>query len=367
MLLLGAGTRTLADNQNNREQALKIRIAELEEEKRAAHTFLQRKEHEKKQALALAQMRSDELWDELKARDQQIDQKIWKVVGKHPRSSHSKTRRSLTSSRSRTHPLVLKRRYLELQKALHGDDGEMKQLRTAAISYHKEQVRQAQLALWNTQPTLWPCEGYFSSPFGYRVHPVLGYARFHSGCDIAAGTGTPIYATAAGRVTNADYLGGYGLAVTIDHGNGLSTLYGHCSAVRVKTGDYVRKGQWVSIRQHRYVDRPPLPLRGPPERRPDRPRSPNAASSLKARNYPSGGELLRMANEYNDILPPLSSEDKMMAGSCYPFWPVIPIFVLLSSKRQDPFLAFHAVQALAVGLTTSVISVIGLFLLWISY
>ncbi|ODT62673.1 hypothetical protein ABS71_15385 [bacterium SCN 62-11] len=74
-----------------------------------------------------------------------------------------------------------------------------------------------------------------------------------------------------------------------------------------------------------------------------------------------------MANEYDDILPPLSSEDKMMAGSCYPLWPVVPAFVLLSSKRQDPFLAFHAVQALAVGLTTSVLSVVGLFLLWVSY
>ena len=74
-----------------------------------------------------------------------------------------------------------------------------------------------------------------------------------------------------------------------------------------------------------------------------------------------------MANEYDDILPPLSSEDKMMAGSCYPFWFVVPLFVLLSSKRQDPFLAFHAVQALAVGLTTSALSVVGLFLLWVSY
>ncbi len=74
-----------------------------------------------------------------------------------------------------------------------------------------------------------------------------------------------------------------------------------------------------------------------------------------------------MANEYDDILPPLSTEDKMMAGSCYPFWPVVPLFVLLSSKRQDPFLAFHAVQALAVGLTTSALSVVGLFLLWVTY
>ena len=74
-----------------------------------------------------------------------------------------------------------------------------------------------------------------------------------------------------------------------------------------------------------------------------------------------------MVNEYDDILPPLSSEDKMMAGSCYPFWPVIPAFILLSSKRQDPFLAFHAVQALAVGLTTSVLSVAGLFMLSVTY
>lgn len=57
----------------------------------------------------------------------------------------------------------------------------------------------------------------------------------------------------------------------------------------------------------------------------------------------------------------------MMAGSCYPFWPVVPLFVLLSSKRQDPFLAFHAVQALAVGLTFSALSVVGLFLLWVTY
>lgn len=243
-LLLAAGLQAVLANQAAREERLRQRIASLEEDKRQALTFLQRKEREKKQALALAQLRSDELWDELRARDKQMDQ-IWKVVGKNP-TTRSKQRRSLSVSRSRTHPLVLKRRYLELQRALQGDDGEMKKLRTAAVSYRKEKVRQAELALWNTHPTLWPCDGYFSSPFGYRIHPILGYARFHSGCDISAGTGTPIRATAAGRVTGADYLGGYGLAVTIDHGAGLSTLYGHCSAVSVKSGDYVRKGQIVA-------------------------------------------------------------------------------------------------------------------------
>lgn len=240
--LLLAGSQASRINQRQREAGLRARIAQLEEEKRREHTFLVRKEREKKQALALAQMRSDELWDELRARDQQMDQ-IWKVVGKSP-SPKGKARRSLSASRS--HPLVLKRRYLELRKVLQGDQGELKELRKAAVSYRKEKIRQAQLALWSTQPTLWPCQGFFSSPFGYRIHPVLGYARFHSGCDISAPSGTTIRATAAGRITCADWLGGYGLAVTIDHGNGLSTLYGHCSSVSVKSGDYVRKGQVVA-------------------------------------------------------------------------------------------------------------------------
>ena len=244
LLVIAAGARLVVANQQAREQHMQQQIAELEGEKRRAHLFLQRKEREKKQALALAQLRSDELWDELRDRDKQMDQ-IWKVVGKKP-TTRTKQRRSMSASRSRTHPLVLKRRYLALQQAISGDEGELKKLRSAAVSYRREKVRQAKLAVWNTQPTLWPCDGYFSSPFGYRIHPILGYARFHSGCDISAATGTPIRATAAGRVTCADYLGGYGLAVTIDHGGGITTLYGHCSAVSVKSGDYVRKGQMVA-------------------------------------------------------------------------------------------------------------------------
>lgn len=246
LLVLGLGLRSWCRAENAREKQLLQRIAELEEEKRRVQTFLARKDREKKQALALAQVRSEELWSELKARDRQMDQ-IWKVVGKAPQSGGHQ-RRSLSNSRSGLHPLALKRRYLELYREMHKDDAEIQRLRSAAVDYRKEKerARREELAMWNTQPTLWPCDGYFSSPFGYRVHPVLGYARFHSGCDIAASIGTPIRATAAGKVTCADWMQGYGLAVTIDHGNGLSTLYGHCSAVSVKAGQYVRKGQVVA-------------------------------------------------------------------------------------------------------------------------
>lgn len=244
LLVVGLGLRSWRAAESGREKQLLQRIAQLEAEKRRVQTFLARKEREKKQALALAQVRSEELWNELRARDRQMDQ-IWKVVGKAPQGA-TKQRRSLASSRSGMHPLAVKRRYLELYRAMHNDDAEIQKLRNAAVSYRQEKARQAEAAMWNTQPTLWPCDGYFTSPFGYRVHPVLGYARFHSGCDIAAPIGTPIRATAAGRVTCADWMQGYGLAVTIDHGNGVSTLYGHCSSVSVKAGQYVRKGQVVA-------------------------------------------------------------------------------------------------------------------------
>ena len=246
LLALVCSLQLLGWEQQQREKAYQARIFELEAEKRRVHTFLLRKDREKKQALALAQMRSDELWEELKARDRQMEQ-IWKAMGKsQPQrdGSADKPRRSLSGSRS--HPLALKRRYLEMQQALQGDEGELKAMRRAALSFRKEQLRRAELAMWSTRPSLWPCDGYFSSPFGYRIHPILGYARFHSGCDISASSGTPIRATAAGRVTCADWMGGYGLAVTIEHGQGLSTLYGHCSSVAVKSGQYVRKGQVIA-------------------------------------------------------------------------------------------------------------------------
>lgn len=70
---------------------------------------------------------------------------------------------------------------------------------------------------------------------------------------------------------------------------------------------------------------------------------------------------------YDDILPPLTSEDKMLSGTCYPFWMIVPFFVLASSKRNDPFLAFHALQGLAVGVVSSLLSVAGLLIVWVIF
>jgi len=90
-----------------------------------------------------------------------------------------------------------------------------------------------------------PGEIDMSSPFGVRTDPFLGRPAMHTGIDLRGETGEPVYATAAGRVTNAGRDGGYGNMVEIDHGNGLSTRYGHLSEIDVKVGQVIRIGQII--------------------------------------------------------------------------------------------------------------------------
>ncbi|MGD9839474.1 MAG: M23 family metallopeptidase [Afipia sp.] len=85
----------------------------------------------------------------------------------------------------------------------------------------------------------------FSSGFGVRSDPFLGRPAMHSGLDFRASTGDPVRATANGKVVNAGWSGGYGRMVEIDHGNGLSTRYGHLSAINVKVGERVTIGQVI--------------------------------------------------------------------------------------------------------------------------
>ena len=85
----------------------------------------------------------------------------------------------------------------------------------------------------------------FSSPFGYRVHPVYGDWRFHSGVDLAAPSGTPIIASRSGRVTVASYSWSGGYYVTIDHLDGYETKYLHMTHYIVSPGDYVSAGQVI--------------------------------------------------------------------------------------------------------------------------
>lgn len=81
-----------------------------------------------------------------------------------------------------------------------------------------------------------------TSVFGWRIHPITGTRRFHAGTDIGAPTGTPVLAAATGEVAIADWMGGYGLAVVVQHNQSQRSLYGHLSEITVKPGEWVQQG-----------------------------------------------------------------------------------------------------------------------------
>lgn len=91
----------------------------------------------------------------------------------------------------------------------------------------------------------WPVSGTITSPFGWRSNPFGGSPEFHQGLDIAAPTGTTVTATAAGTVILAQWYGGYGNYILIDHGGSYSSGYGHLSAIYVSVGQKVQKGQAI--------------------------------------------------------------------------------------------------------------------------
>ena len=92
---------------------------------------------------------------------------------------------------------------------------------------------------------LWPVSGPITSPFGWRMHPILHRMILHRGIDIGVPTGTPIAAAAEGRIIVASYQGGCGNMVAIDHHGGLSTMYCHMSQIFVSVGQDVQRGQAI--------------------------------------------------------------------------------------------------------------------------
>jgi len=97
----------------------------------------------------------------------------------------------------------------------------------------------------NSAPNLWPVEGQVTGSFGERIDPFNGEGAFHSGVDIGSSYGHPIVAPADGVVTFTDTMGGYGKTIMIDHGNGISTRYGHLSGFAVTSGQKVQRGDVI--------------------------------------------------------------------------------------------------------------------------
>jgi len=97
----------------------------------------------------------------------------------------------------------------------------------------------------NTAPNLWPVAGPVTGAFGERIDPFNGEGAFHSGVDIGAVYGQPVIAPADGVVEFADFMGGYGRAIILDHGHTITTRYGHLKGFAVFPGQHVHRGDTI--------------------------------------------------------------------------------------------------------------------------
>jgi len=116
-------------------------------------------------------------------------------------------------------------------------------LESRLLAVRKNVEKRAALAA--TSPSIWPARGWLTSTMGSRQDPITGDADFHPGLDIAGDRGQPVYATATGTVRQSGWENGYGNVITIDHGFGLQTRYGHLLKSEVKVGGKVKRGDLI--------------------------------------------------------------------------------------------------------------------------
>ena len=138
-------------------------------------------------------------------------------------------------------PLTMNELKSELDRVARGVENRSDYMDVVESELMSARVRRALLPENTPVP-----EGFVGSGYGMRTDPITGEMAMHTGLDFAAPTGTPILAAAGGVVVSAEYHPMFGNAVTIDHGNHLSTLYAHASRMFVKPGDIVRRGQKIA-------------------------------------------------------------------------------------------------------------------------
>ncbi len=138
-------------------------------------------------------------------------------------------------------------KYEQMEKAAAAQEESLKASVSAGSS--RGTVSSSGRIIYDGGVFCWPAPSYtyISSEFGYRIHPVYGTQKYHSGMDMAAPGGSPILAAANGTVRFAGWNGGYGYCVIIDHGNGIQTLYGHSSKLLVSQGQTVTRGQKIAL------------------------------------------------------------------------------------------------------------------------
>lgn len=137
-------------------------------------------------------------------------------------------------------------RLRERRSALEAAEAQLARDSDQIASLIRQKVAAQSGIIRGTGRFIYPANGRLSSGFGNRVHPILGYSRFHGGVDFAAPQGTTIRAADSGRVIFSGWYGGYGQTVIVDHGDGITTLYAHSSRLFVQEGQAVNQGDAIA-------------------------------------------------------------------------------------------------------------------------
>ena len=140
------------------------------------------------------------------------------------------------------------------QKSLSGRIDDLEEISAAKEAKLQKLIRLASAPSYPTYVPaprsaggyIYPVRGPITSYFGYRIHPIYGTSRLHTGMDFGVGYGVPILAADNGVVIHSGWYGGYGNTVILDHGGGFTTLYAHASSLAVSNGQTVNQGQTVS-------------------------------------------------------------------------------------------------------------------------
>ncbi|MBE3595206.1 MAG: peptidoglycan DD-metalloendopeptidase family protein [Candidatus Carbobacillus altaicus] len=181
------------------------------------------------------------------AKKQEIDQYLADLKQKYAELERKKQEFASMHKERRVQIASLQSQAVDYEKEIEKYDEQLSQLVKEYNRINQELAK----VYWTGGVLAWPLPTQYttiSSPFGPRVHPITKKQSFHSGIDLPAPDGTTIYAAESGKVILAEYYGGYGNTVIIDHGAGMSTLYGHIrpGGIKVKAGQVVERGQKIA-------------------------------------------------------------------------------------------------------------------------
>ena len=171
-----------------------------------------------------------------------LGERVAKLAGIRPEEFNFRDLPGRGGAESRdARPLTMSELSDQVERVARGVESRADYLDVVESELLSAQVRTALLPQ-NTPIT----EGFIGSGFGSRLDPFSGQISMHAGLDFAAPVGTPILAAAGGVVSAAESNAAFGNMVTIDHGNGLQTVYAHASKLDVRDGEIVRKGQQIA-------------------------------------------------------------------------------------------------------------------------